>query len=439
MAPPTALAVDSATFYLAADRCFEVAEDLRDAFAVNVPQLADCGSMAGTYDSGRQWATSCDERSAEIFGAVNGVVAALHNYGDVLIGLGHTHELADHGAHLDPGAPPVPPPTPPLSPPAELSVPTCVGGPGEGLIDDALGLVDQIGVPVPDGDTDKLASARDVWDRLATVYQNVNTLVILQGAADLFVNETSPEIEYIDEDLGEIRSAIEDILHACGQMSESCEEYRAELEDLRLQLRGILDSLILEIAITATITIAAALVSFGTSALAGGTKAAESITRYARIIRDAVLGWRGLRQLQRGVKRERELSRLRDAMRRLEELKRKDLPESRPPRSSLADKGPELRIDDQQFGTKVRKHMRDFGRDPADPEAQKWLRDYIEDIRSNPDEVRRGNYHPNTGGGTDYWFYRQGDDVIILKENGDFVTIFKNGIDSGWFEGAVPQ
>jgi hypothetical protein len=76
---------------------------------------------------------------------------------------------------------------------------------------------------------------------------------------------------------------------------------------------------------------------------------------------------------------------------------------------------------------------------PNDPDARAWVRQHIEDIFNNPDEIRQGVYHPQTGGGANFWFYRQGGDIVITKENGDFVSIFKNGADRDWFDRAAPR
>lgn len=62
-------------------------------------------------------------------------------------------------------------PREPASVAGVLTAPPSAGGPGTGLLDDALGLVEQIGVPVPDGDTvkvDKAAQAGTGWRRCIT-------------------------------------------------------------------------------------------------------------------------------------------------------------------------------------------------------------------------------------------------------------------------------
>jgi hypothetical protein len=97
-----------------------------------------------------------------------------------------------------------------------------------------------------------------------------------------------------------------------------------------------------------------------------------------------------------------------------------------------------LTINDAQFGAKVGRHAQDFGLNPADPAARQTVRDLINNIYENPEEVRQGPWNPKGGGGADYLFYRQGADVVVTKSNDEFVTILKDGINNGWFKGASP-
>ena len=97
-----------------------------------------------------------------------------------------------------------------------------------------------------------------------------------------------------------------------------------------------------------------------------------------------------------------------------------------------------LIIDDSQFGAKIGKHAQDFGLNPADPADRQALRDTINNIYDNPDEIRQGPWNPKGGGGTDYLFYRQGDDVVVANSDNVFVTILKDGVGNGWFRGASP-
>jgi len=98
---------------------------------------------------------------------------------------------------------------------------------------------------------------------------------------------------------------------------------------------------------------------------------------------------------------------------------------------------PSLRITDAQFGAKVAKHARDYGLDPSDPAARSWLRQKIENIVANADDIRQGDWHPNGGGGADYLFWRQGADVVVTESDGTFVTILKDGQTNGWYNRAT--
>jgi RHS repeat-associated protein len=102
--------------------------------------------------------------------------------------------------------------------------------------------------------------------------------------------------------------------------------------------------------------------------------------------------------------------------------------------ASVGDDAPDLTIDDTQFGKKIGKHARDFGLDPSDPAARQDLRDMIDNIFYNPDEVREGLWNPKGGGGTDYRFYRRGQDVVVTDSKNNFVTILKDGVNNGWFK-----
>ncbi|WP_103352183.1 putative T7SS-secreted protein [Amycolatopsis sp. CA-128772] len=102
------------------------------------------------------------------------------------------------------------------------------------------------------------------------------------------------------------------------------------------------------------------------------------------------------------------------------------------------DSVPEVKVDGKQFGTKVGKHAQDYGLNPADAESRAWVRQHVDDISRTPNEVRQGPWNPQGGGGSDYYFLRKGEDVVVTKSDGSFVTILKGGQANGWFNGAAP-
>ena len=329
--------VDTETFYAVGKGLFEKAGKLYDAFNVNVSILGGTGSMAGTDDAGRAWATSYDERVKEVLGAVNDLTKALENYGGVVMQAGYNHAAAEHNA--TPGnqgpAPAMPPE--PASTSGVLSAPPSAGGPGRGLVD-AIGLMQQVGVPVPDGDTDKVSTAADAWDRLATVYQTKTIAEGLEVDARTFRDTQSSEVEYIVRDLDELRDAMTSVTDGCAELSQSCKDYKSALDDLRKQLEGILEDLAIELAVTAAIGIAASFVSFGAGAVAGTAKAAQSITKFARIISEAVGAWKISKNIASGVKKARDIAGLRAKLQRIINMGRKGKP--RAPSVKIPDTAP---------------------------------------------------------------------------------------------------
>lgn len=92
-----------------------------------------------------------------------------------------------------------------------------------------------------------------------------------------------------------------------------------------------------------------------------------------------------------------------------------------------------LKIDQEQFGAKVGRHMLDFGRDPARVSDRKWLMDHIHDIYTNAVEFRDGTFS-GQGASTalghirgPVWFYAKGRDVVVTDKSDNFVTILRDG------------
>jgi hypothetical protein len=106
------------------------------------------------------------------------------------------------------------------------------------------------------------------------------------------------------------------------------------------------------------------------------------------------------------------------------------------PGPTRPESAPEVKVDSRQFGQKVGYHAKDYGLDKTNPADRAWIRGHIDEIGQNPDEVRQGNWNPEGGGATDDYFFRRGEDVVVTKSDGTFVTILKGGINNGWFNRA---
>ncbi|BCI51602.1 hypothetical protein NIIDNTM18_08800 [Mycolicibacterium litorale] len=358
-----------------------------------------------------------------MLGAANDLVKAMENYGGVVIQAGYNHAVAEHNA--TPGNT-GPMPSKPGEPPGvagTLAAPPSAGGPGEGLLDDSIGLVAQVGVPVPDGDTDKVGKAADAWARLATVYQTKAVVEGLEVAARTFRDTHSPEVEFIVRDLEQLRDAASAVLSGCAELSESCREYKSALEDLRSQLEVILKELATELAATAVIAVAASFVSFGVGAVAGTAKAAHSITKYARIITGAIGAWKISKNISNGVKKAHDIAGVRQKLQRIKNLGRKGKPEEEPPLGPGVHRANEtpLTTSRTQIEKKFDEHASDFG--ITEPRGKAGFDQFEQAVRSQIDDpstvhiggTYRGepaiiNYNPNSG------------IAVIQKPSGEFVS-----------------
>jgi hypothetical protein len=403
--------VNPDTFYAVGKGLFEKAGKLFDAFNVNVAILSDTAAMAGTDDTGTAWAASYDQRVGEILAAVNDLTRAMENYGGVVIQAGYNHAVAEHNATPGNNGPaPVKPPEP-ASSAGVLTAPPSAGGPGSGLLDN-VGLMQQVGVPVPDGDTAKVSKAGEAWDRLATVYQTTTVAEGLGVDARAFRETRSPEVEYIVSDLDELRQATSAVLDGCAELAQSCRDYKAALDDLRSTLERILEDLAVELAATVAIGVAASFVSFGAGAVAATAKAAHSVTKFARIIAEAVGAWKISKNIGKGVKSAHDIAGVRTKLQRIKNLGRKNKPEEKPP-------APTVRIPDTAPKTinGYTKHAEDqiAGRDGGIGVN----RHALEDAFNNP--VRDVERLVDDHGRVSYKYIGE-DATVVVNEQGRVIT-----------------
>lgn len=404
--------VDTRTYYAVGNGLYEKAGKLYGAFNVNVGILGGTGSMAGTDDAGKAWATSYDDRVKEVLGAVNDLSKAMENYGGIVIQAGYNHAVAEHNA--TPGNNKGPAPTMPADPPSTsgvLNAPPSAGGPGRGLID-AIGLMQQVGVPVPDGDTDKVSTAADAWDRLATVYQTKTIAEGLDVDARTFRDSHSPEVEYIVSDLEQLRDAMTAVTDGCAELAQSCKDYKSALDDLRTQLEKILEELAVELAVTAAVAIATSFISFGAGAIAGTAKAAQSITKFAGIITEAVAAWKITKNIASGVKKVKDIIGLRSKLQRFINMMRKGKPA-----------GPKVKIPET-----APKGLNGFTKHAEDQIAGRdggigVRRDALEDAFNHP--VRDVERLVDGQGRVSYRYTGE-DATVVVNEQGKVITGWAN-------------
>ncbi|WP_259640335.1 hemagglutinin repeat-containing protein [Pseudomonas syringae] len=92
--------------------------------------------------------------------------------------------------------------------------------------------------------------------------------------------------------------------------------------------------------------------------------------------------------------------------------------------------GAAFKVDSNQLGKKLGKHVEDFGGNAANPADRKMVLDKIHDIGSNPEKIIPGTFAGQGANGArgDVFFRVKGNDVVVTKPDGTFVTILKDGV-----------
>lgn len=91
-----------------------------------------------------------------------------------------------------------------------------------------------------------------------------------------------------------------------------------------------------------------------------------------------------------------------------------------------------FKVDNAQLGKKLGKHVEDFGGNPSDAADRKMVLERIMNIGEHPDKVVSGTFAGQGGNGSrgDVIFRIKGNDVVVTKLDGTFVTILKDGVFS---------
>ena len=100
-------------------------------------------------------------------------------------------------------------------------------------------------------------------------------------------------------------------------------------------------------------------------------------------------------------------------------------------------------IDSTQMGHKM-KHAPEFGFDLKNPNDRQAFVDMVRDIGTNPDKVVRGTFNGLGNGSSQIngnrgpaQFRIKGNDVVVTRPNGNFVTILRNGVTNPSVQAAL--
>lgn len=90
-------------------------------------------------------------------------------------------------------------------------------------------------------------------------------------------------------------------------------------------------------------------------------------------------------------------------------------------------KGYTLSKTSKQFGKKIGKHAKDYGLNPGSVEDRVKMNNIIDNIVNNYSEVRFGDWR---GQNEDVLFFIKEKDVVVTKQDGEFITILKGGVEN---------
>lgn len=269
--------VDTKPYYEAGRSCRELAGHVSAQLGLLRVKLNSCGSMAGDYPSVAGWAQSYDTKTSDFVKNAEEVVNALENFGDVVNVAGYNWDVANYNANSssDKGAPPVCPARSrgPLYEGAPLIPPSASGSNGDGLDTDVPGLLEKIGVPIPDGDTDKLSHAASAWSSFSSHESISGANTSIQSIHDGFVNVTTDDATHIQTHLATLKGAVTSLSNYSTAMASPVGAHENALTDLRSGINTISKELVLALGAVAVAFVA----SIAVTALSGGLAAGAAV------------------------------------------------------------------------------------------------------------------------------------------------------------------
>lgn len=289
------------------------------------PTLAECKNMTGSYSEAKKWAESYDTRAEAVIKMATDLAQATQHYGSLLLEMGYNHALAEYVAAGAVGAAPDKPAT---SAPAvylcRIPLPSA-GGPGSGLIDGGVKLVEAIGITVPDGNVDLLDRAATTWAAIAAAGPVQTMAAELDQVAAQFEQITSPDASFIDEDIRALKAATETTIAAFKELAASTRDHHDGQVELRAKMIDLLkelgEELLKELAISAAIAVASSVITFGIGAAVASARVVAIAAKVGRPIRILIEGFKNGRNIGKGVKVEENIAKHQTEIRRIEELK----------------------------------------------------------------------------------------------------------------------
>ncbi|MGV9678871.1 hypothetical protein ACWDSJ_26620 [Nocardia sp. NPDC003482] len=294
--------VDPQVYYDAARACQQLAHDLEAPVNALRGSLDGCGGMAGHYDAVVGWAREYDQHARSFDQYATNYVGALYHFGDLLYAAGHNWAMANWKADRNPnkGDPPTKP-APAFSPTVTVqqTVPSA-GSNGKGLDTNIPGLLEQVGLPIPDGDSRKLGVAADAWKAFAAHATVMGAEARLRSVAGMFDELQARDVTHINEHFTTLGSGAHALAAFPGSLAVPVADHRQALTELRGGVDSALSDVKRDLALAVGFTVVAMTIELvataGLAALGpeeataavGTASGAAAVARAAKILHDLV-------------------------------------------------------------------------------------------------------------------------------------------------------
>ncbi|MFC6011793.1 hypothetical protein [Nocardia lasii] len=266
--------IDTGMYYDAGNKCQLLANDLSLALGpLNAALQNECGGMAGNHDSCDNWINTYDPHARDIVTLAATLANALQRYGDVLKANGYNWWYSNRTTAS--GTEPVKPTESEPLYDSGMALPVSArgdNGPGldEGVV---VGLLERVG-RIPNGDTTKLATARDAWKAFAENINVTGAATRINGVKAKFADSTDPNIIAIDEKLATLEKAATLLAEAAKGIVTPLTEHHSELGKMREDIGDKVAAAAVElgaaIAMTVVLVGVVAIFTAGTGAVAAG-------------------------------------------------------------------------------------------------------------------------------------------------------------------------
>ncbi|MFI7526924.1 deaminase domain-containing protein [Nocardia salmonicida] len=243
-------AVSPQSYESAATACYDLSKKFQTVYETPQTVLLETNSMAGGYEAVKSWSKAYDDRAAALTMVATNFARALQHYGDILTASGYNWKSAEYTANRNTNK--GNPPSLPTGIPSELPYGAGAvvgiassGGYTNGLQTDWAELQDKVttlvtGGQVPDGDTDKLARAANMWKTFANSdpleYGVAQLLTVASGLEQGFGPKVPDDIPNHTANLRKLAEKLREIRTAAHDIAKSVEAHNVALTKMRADI-----------------------------------------------------------------------------------------------------------------------------------------------------------------------------------------------------------